>query len=131
MEKENTLNGKTKAEAEDTLGALHSPSHVYGDGAHEDSKSIADAELAEPEPPQHRKDILKALEAVERDSAAIADSFSSLFTSLRLSLSQVAKIYYTFNSFWYHSVTSISFLFLDFGPTNFEFEVSHFVSILG
>lgn len=36
------------------------------------------------------KEILKALDAVERDSAAIADSFASLFASLRLSLSQVS-----------------------------------------
>lgn len=35
------------------------------------------------------KDILKAIEVVERDSVAIAQSFTSLFASLRLALSQV------------------------------------------
>lgn len=34
-------------------------------------------------------EIIKAIEVVERDSTAIAESFSSLFASLRSSLSQV------------------------------------------
>ncbi|KAM7494265.1 hypothetical protein LguiB_028874 [Lonicera macranthoides] len=38
---------------------------------------------------QKKKEILKALEVVERDSVAIAESFTSLFASLRSNLSQV------------------------------------------
>ncbi|KAL3498847.1 hypothetical protein ACH5RR_041579 [Cinchona calisaya] len=37
------------------------------------------------------KEILKAIEVAERDSAAIAQSFTSLFASLRLALSQVSS----------------------------------------
>lgn len=40
-------------------------------------------------PPPNRTDIVKALEVVERDSVAIAESFTSLFASLRLALSEV------------------------------------------
>ncbi|KAH7841438.1 hypothetical protein Vadar_029910 [Vaccinium darrowii] len=36
-----------------------------------------------------QEDILRAIEVVERDSVAIAQSFSSLFDSLRLALSEV------------------------------------------
>ncbi|XP_074308196.1 uncharacterized protein LOC141643074 [Silene latifolia] len=39
----------------------------------------------------NKEDILKALEVVERDSIAIADSYTSLFASLRLALSQVTN----------------------------------------
>ncbi|KAJ9555285.1 hypothetical protein OSB04_009899 [Centaurea solstitialis] len=38
-----------------------------------------------------QKEILRAVEVVERDSIAIADSFSSLFASLRGALSQVTS----------------------------------------
>ncbi|XP_028057231.1 uncharacterized protein LOC114261204 isoform X2 [Camellia sinensis] len=38
-----------------------------------------------------QKEILSALEVVERDSVAIADSFTSLFASLRLALSEVTS----------------------------------------
>lgn len=38
----------------------------------------------------NQKDIVEALEVVERDSMAIAQSFSSLFASLRLALSEVS-----------------------------------------
>ena len=44
---------------------------------------------SESKPPLNKSDILKAVEVVERDSLAIADSFSSLFASLRLALSEV------------------------------------------
>ncbi|XP_031278370.1 uncharacterized protein LOC116136843 [Pistacia vera] len=40
-------------------------------------------------PSLNRNDIVKALEVVERDSVAIAESFSSLFASLRLALSEI------------------------------------------
>jgi hypothetical protein len=39
-----------------------------------------------------QKEIMKTLETVERDSVAIAESFVSLFSSLRLSLSEVLYI---------------------------------------
>lgn len=37
-----------------------------------------------------RAEILRALEIVERDSAAIAESFVSLFSTLRAALSEVS-----------------------------------------
>lgn len=48
------------------------------------------------------KEIMKALETVERDSMAIAESFISLFSSLRLSLSEVLYIilYFQFQFFF-------------------------------
>ncbi|OAY75289.1 hypothetical protein ACMD2_24559 [Ananas comosus] len=47
----------------------------------------------EPDPPpaMNRGEIVNALEVLERDSAAIAESFSSLFSSLRLALSEVTS----------------------------------------
>ncbi|GAY39117.1 hypothetical protein CUMW_041920 [Citrus unshiu] len=48
-------------------------------------------ESTEPKPSFNQNDIVKALEVVERDSVAIADSFSSLFASLRLALSEVTS----------------------------------------
>ncbi|XP_022760196.1 uncharacterized protein LOC111306656 isoform X3 [Durio zibethinus] len=41
--------------------------------------------------PLNKSDILKAMEVVEKDSLAIADSFSSLFASLRLAFSEVTS----------------------------------------
>ena len=38
-----------------------------------------------------QKEILRALEVVERDSVAIAQSYTSLFSSLRLALSEVRQ----------------------------------------
>ncbi|CAL5442563.1 unnamed protein product [Camellia sinensis] len=38
-----------------------------------------------------QKEILRVLEVVERDSVAIADSFTSLFASLRLALAEVTS----------------------------------------
>ncbi|KAH6804290.1 hypothetical protein C2S51_032537 [Perilla frutescens var. frutescens] len=87
MENEETINGNSEAEASDAVANHHFPCDV-GAGGQEVAKPVDDDELPEPEPPGHRKEILKALDAVERDSAAIAESFSSLFSSLRLSLSQ-------------------------------------------
>ncbi|XP_058083013.1 uncharacterized protein LOC131230986 isoform X2 [Magnolia sinica] len=40
-------------------------------------------------PSSFPRDIFRALEVVERDSTAIAESFTSLFSSLRLALSEV------------------------------------------
>ncbi|KAL3726116.1 hypothetical protein ACJRO7_031066 [Eucalyptus globulus] len=42
-------------------------------------------------PMPNQTDIVKALEVVERDSVAIAESFTSLFASLRLALSEVTS----------------------------------------
>ncbi|XP_050150765.1 uncharacterized protein LOC126625749 isoform X1 [Malus sylvestris] len=42
-------------------------------------------------PPMNQTEIFRALEVVERDSLAIADSFTSLFASLRLALSEVTS----------------------------------------
>ncbi|KAK2984538.1 hypothetical protein RJ640_018916 [Escallonia rubra] len=47
------------------------------------------SEEAKPPPPPDQKEILRALEVVERDSVAIAQSFTSLFASLRVALSEV------------------------------------------
>lgn len=44
---------------------------------------------SDPKPPLDRNEIFRALEVVERDSTAIAESFASLFSSLRLALSEV------------------------------------------
>lgn len=41
-------------------------------------------------PSMDRAEILRALEIVERDSAAIAESFVSLFSTLRAALSEVS-----------------------------------------
>ncbi|XP_050266005.1 uncharacterized protein LOC126709717 isoform X2 [Quercus robur] len=46
---------------------------------------------AESKPSLSQTDILRALEVVERDSSAIAESYGSLFASLRLALSEVTS----------------------------------------
>ncbi|XP_078440138.1 uncharacterized protein LOC144710285 isoform X2 [Wolffia australiana] len=48
--------------------------------------------IADVHPPMDRAAILKAMELVERDSAAIADSFVSLFSTLRGALSEASSI---------------------------------------
>ncbi|XP_023923859.2 uncharacterized protein LOC112035268 [Quercus suber] len=45
----------------------------------------------ESKPSLSQTDILRALEVVERDSSAIAESYGSLFASLRLALSEVTS----------------------------------------
>ncbi|KAK1266413.1 hypothetical protein QJS04_geneDACA000410 [Acorus gramineus] len=51
-----------------------------------------DPDLSQADPPSDRlRGIVRALEVVERDSAAIAESYSSLFSSLRLALSEVTS----------------------------------------
>ncbi|KAL6174711.1 hypothetical protein ACLB2K_051357 [Fragaria x ananassa] len=42
-------------------------------------------------PPLNQTELFRALEVVERDSLAIAGSFTSLFSSLRLALSEVTS----------------------------------------
>ncbi|KAL4592568.1 hypothetical protein LXL04_005568 [Taraxacum kok-saghyz] len=50
-----------------------------------------DSSLPSTSSPISQKEILRAVEVVERDSLAIADSFSSLFASLRIALSEVSS----------------------------------------
>ncbi|CAI9094083.1 OLC1v1029741C1 [Oldenlandia corymbosa var. corymbosa] len=59
----------------------------------EESSSISkqSEDSGKPAPVTQGKEILKAIEVVERDSVAIAQSFTSLFASLRLALSQVTS----------------------------------------
>lgn len=52
---------------------------------------------AESNPSFNQNDIVKALEVAERDSAAIAESFSSLFASLRVALSEVSQPFLELN----------------------------------
>lgn len=47
----------------------------------------------ESKPSLSQTDILRALEVVERDSSAIAESYGSLFASLRLALSEVPPLF--------------------------------------
>jgi hypothetical protein len=52
------------------------------------SSSSAPATVATAAPPEARK-VAAAMEAVERDAVAIAESYASLFASLRIALSNV------------------------------------------
>jgi hypothetical protein len=52
------------------------------------SSSSAPAPVATAPPPEARK-VAAAMEAVERDAVAIAESYASLFASLRIALSNV------------------------------------------
>ncbi|KAI3468730.1 hypothetical protein Pfo_025393 [Paulownia fortunei] len=91
MENEDTINGSSEAPGSEAVANQHLTCHPDGGGGQEDANAVNGNEPGEPEPSDRRKEILKALEAVERDSAAIAESFSSLFTSLRVSLSQATS----------------------------------------
>lgn len=53
------------------------------------ASGLAEDDHAEPLPALNQTEIFRALEVVERDSVAIAESFTSLFASLRLALSEV------------------------------------------
>ncbi|XP_010691692.1 uncharacterized protein LOC104904953 isoform X1 [Beta vulgaris subsp. vulgaris] len=64
------------------------------DGVKEETISIKNPSMEEKEVIEalnsfNQEDLLKALEVVERDSLAIAESYTSLFASLRLALSEV------------------------------------------
>ncbi|XP_057978297.1 uncharacterized protein LOC131164824 isoform X2 [Malania oleifera] len=56
-----------------------------------DAQEEAERDGGEPKPSFNQAEIFKALEVVERDSVAIAESFTSLFASLRLALSEVTS----------------------------------------
>ncbi|CAO2825570.1 unnamed protein product [Amaranthus hypochondriacus] len=62
----------------------------------EETFSVEDSSMEEKESMKasnsfNQEDLLKALEVVERDSFAIAESYTSLFASLRLALSEVTN----------------------------------------
>ncbi|KAL6556397.1 hypothetical protein OROGR_005685 [Orobanche gracilis] len=86
MEKEETIDDSSEVLSNQQVTCL--PDGVSGQ---EDENTESGNESGESEPPDRRKEILKALEAVERDSNAIAESYSRLFASLRLSLSQATS----------------------------------------
>ncbi|KAK4559393.1 hypothetical protein RGQ29_008558 [Quercus rubra] len=59
-----------------------------------DQRTASDStedDRTESKPSLSQTDILRALEVVERDSSAIAESYGSLFASLRLALSEVTN----------------------------------------
>ena len=55
-----------------------------------EKRELEDDSVPEIRSSMDRTEILKALEIVERDSAAIAESFVSLFSALRPALSEVS-----------------------------------------
>ncbi|OAY56470.1 uncharacterized protein LOC110603346 isoform X2 [Manihot esculenta] len=57
----------------------------------ESTPDLDEPNLTESKPALNHSQIFKALEVVERDSLAIAESFTSLFASLRLALSEVTS----------------------------------------
>ncbi|KAL0324285.1 UNVERIFIED_CONTAM: Dynamin-related protein 4C [Sesamum calycinum] len=92
MENDDTINGSSEATpVSEAAGSQQPTRHADGGGGQEDANAGHGDQPREPEPSDRRKEILQALAAVERDSAAIAESFSSLFASLRLSLSQATS----------------------------------------
>ncbi|XP_051136899.1 uncharacterized protein LOC127255429 isoform X2 [Andrographis paniculata] len=91
METEGTANGSSNSLVSAEVGDRDLTCHLEGDGEQEVAEAVNGNELLEPEASDSRKGILKALEAVERDTAAIAESFSSVFSSLRLSLSEATS----------------------------------------
>lgn len=71
--------------------------HLNGQNFQEEEEEEEDVGMAEESKQQQQqqlsldqKEIVRALEVVERDSLAIAQSFTSLFGSLRHALSQVS-----------------------------------------
>ena len=61
-----------------------------------DQSTVSDPtedDRTESKPSLSQTDILRALEVVERDSSAIAESYGSLFASLRLALSEVPPLF--------------------------------------
>ncbi|KAL2940443.1 Protein MucB, partial [Bienertia sinuspersici] len=56
-----------------------------------ENPSMEDKEAMDDSKTFKQEDLFKALEVVERDSLAIAESYTSLFASLRLALSEVTS----------------------------------------
>ncbi|GER33072.1 eukaryotic translation initiation factor 3A [Striga asiatica] len=86
MEKEEMMNVSSEAVADQ-----RSTFPVDGVESRKDADAANGDDSGQSEPSVRRKDMLKALEAVERDSIAIAESYSSLFASLRSSLSEATS----------------------------------------
>jgi hypothetical protein len=59
-----------------------------------DSSTLPSAAAVSPAPaaPPAAREVAAAMEAVERDAAAIAESYASLFASLRVALSNVCAL---------------------------------------
>lgn len=80
------MEGETAPRGTSTQLEAHSNPQSEIGGSSSNSQSH---DGTEPNACFNRPDILRALEVVERDSVAIAESFTSLFASLRLALSEV------------------------------------------
>lgn len=65
----------------------------------------------------NQNEILRALEVVERDSMAIAESFTSLFSSLRLALSEVSCFVSSIENYDLGELITILVEFLVWFPT--------------
>ncbi|KAL8556808.1 hypothetical protein ACS0TY_004321 [Phlomoides rotata] len=85
MENEDAINGSSDAHASESATNQQLICHIDGGGSRDEVNAVNGGEM---EPSDRGKEIMKALAALERDSASIAESFSSLFCSLRQSLSQ-------------------------------------------
>ncbi|XP_072983916.1 uncharacterized protein [Typha latifolia] len=77
--------------AEDGDAATRTDLPTAIEGEEPSPPAVSDASLDPAGPWENRREIFRALEVVERDSAAIADSFTSLFSSLRLALSEATS----------------------------------------
>ncbi|KAI3822223.1 hypothetical protein L1987_09809 [Smallanthus sonchifolius] len=79
-----------EATTSETLDHNHQISQQHDE---EDLEGNSDPSTAETETSSSisQQEILRAVDAVERDSIAISDSFSSLFASLRVDLSKVTS----------------------------------------
>uniref|UniRef100_A0A7N0V499 BLOC-1-related complex subunit 6 C-terminal helix domain-containing protein n=1 Tax=Kalanchoe fedtschenkoi TaxID=63787 RepID=A0A7N0V499_KALFE len=70
-------------------GALPRDSQV-GTGIDSSSERASESTRLQPPPPMNQTELFKAIEIVERDSVAIAESFTSLLISLRMALAEVS-----------------------------------------
>ncbi|TXG62293.1 hypothetical protein EZV62_013656 [Acer yangbiense] len=66
-------------------------SAVHVSQTHQKVQDSGGVDSSDSKPSFNQNDLVKVLEVVERDSNAIADSFSSLFASLRLALSEATN----------------------------------------
>ncbi|XP_022000277.1 uncharacterized protein LOC110897856 isoform X2 [Helianthus annuus] len=89
----------TEATNSETLDHNHQISQQHNEQDHQNLEDNTDPITRETEDPLSssssssisQTEILRAVEVVERNSVAISDSFSSLFASLRLALSEVTS----------------------------------------
>ncbi|CAH1451406.1 unnamed protein product [Lactuca virosa] len=88
-----------EATTSETLDHNHQISQEHNEDPHHDldgnidtsTREMEDTFFSSTSSPISQKEIVRAVEVVERDSLAIADSFSSLFASLRIALSEVSS----------------------------------------